>query len=261
MNPKLLLATACYVPFIVFSAETTTEKTAEKSPFTSSAELGFLYKTGNTKSSDIKAGLNVKYEKDQWLSLLDLNLLIKKTEIENDSGESHLETTEQKLSLTSQTNYKFNAVGKNYVYGNVSYDDSRFGNFDNQSSVSAGWGRNWYKTEVASFFADIGPGFKSDVTKATATTGSKTQNSLIIQAQALYLRKINEHVEFKQIFVAKYAPKKGENSKYKAETSITTKLIETLQLKFTFTVDHNTEVEAGTENTDTQTAMTLVYSF
>ena len=60
---------------------------------------------------------------------------------------------------------------------------------------------------------------------------------------------------------AKYAPGSGDNSKYKAETSITTKLIETLALKFSFIIDHNTEVDEGTERTDTQTAMTLVYSF
>ena len=116
-------------------------------------------------------------------------------------------------------------------------------------------------------FADIGPGYKRDVTQATTddsglvTTPSEIQSSLIIQAQAEYLRKINEHVEFKQTLSAKYAPQSGENSKYKAETSITTKLIETLALKFSVTIDHNTVVEEGTERTDTQTAMTLVYSF
>lgn len=265
MNPKLflatVLATACYIPFIAFSAETTKKNKAEKSTFTSSAEFGFLYKTGNTKSGDIKTGVNVKYEKEKWLSLLDLNLLIKKTEQEYGDGKTHLKTTQQKWSFTSQTNYTFNSVSKNYIYGNASYENSRFGNFDSQSSVSTGWGRNWYKTDKASFFADVGPGFKSDVKKVTDSIDQERENSLIIQAQALYLRKINEHVEFKQNFIAKYAPKNGENSKYKAETSITTKLIKTLQLKFTFTVDHNTQVEPGKEKTDTQTAMTLVYSF
>jgi len=110
---------------------------------------------------------------------------------------------------------------------------------------------------VSSFFADIGPGYKRDVLKDP----SETKSSFIVQAQALYLRKINEHVEFKQTLSAKYAPKTGENSKYQAESSITTKLIETLQLKFSFKIDHNTEVADGTKRTDTETAVTLVYSF
>ena len=38
------------------------ETTEEKSSLTVSAELGMLYKTGNTKSGDIKVGLNIKHE-------------------------------------------------------------------------------------------------------------------------------------------------------------------------------------------------------
>ena len=77
----------------------------------------------------------------------------------------------------------------------------------------------------------------------------------------MYKRQINEHVVFKQLLVAKYAPKSGENSTYKAKTSISTKLIETLQLKFSITLDYNTEVDDDKENLNTETAMTLVYSF
>jgi len=257
MNNKLLLA----LPFVALSSVALAEdKTEKKSPITASAELGFLYKTGNTKSGDIKTGFNVKYEKAQWLSLLDFDLLVKKTEVE-ENGKDVFETSDQKWSITSQTNYTLSAEGKNYMYANASYEDNRFSSFDNQSSISTGWGRHWYKTEKASLFADVGPGYKRDVISATDSEPTRTEGSFIVQAQALYLHQLNEHVEFKQLLVAKYAVKSGENSKYKAESSITTKLIETLQLKFTFTIDHNTEVEEGRENTDTQTAMTLVYSF
>ena len=46
-----------------------------------------------------------------------------------------------------------------------------------------------------------------------------------------------------------------------AKPSISTKLIETLQLKFSLNIDHNTKVEPGTKKTDTETAITVVYSF
>ncbi|PCI59750.1 MAG: hypothetical protein COB35_10705 [Gammaproteobacteria bacterium] len=251
------LATTCYFPLIAFAADATP---TEQSPFTSSAELGFLYKTGNTRSADINAGFNVKYEKDQWLSTLNFNILAKKTATEVD-GKKSLNTTEQKWTIDSKTNYTLDVSSKNYMYGNVFYEDNRFTSYDSQSSVSAGWGRNWYKTDKASFFADIGPGFKRDVTKATDTVPSETSTSLIVQAQMLYLRQINEHVEFKQTLSAKLATDSGENSTYKAVSSITTKLIETLQLKFTITLDYNTKVDADKEKLDTQTSVTLVYSF
>jgi putative salt-induced outer membrane protein YdiY len=261
MNHKLSLVaivTACYLPCAAMAEDAV----ASESPFSSSAELGFLYKTGNTKSADINAGINIKYEKDQWLSIFSLSLLAKKTEQEiTTTGEKELTTTEQKWTVDSKTNYTLNATSKNYLYGNLFYQDNRFTSYDSQSSISVGWGRNWYKTDKASLYADIGPGFKRDITKATTTMPSETKTSFIMQTQALYVRKINDHVEFKQTLSAKIAAQSDENSTYKAESSISTKLIETLQLKISLTLDYNSKVEVDKAHLDTQTSVTLVYSF
>jgi len=258
MRYKFSLLALCFAPLISF-AQTTAPK--EKPMFKTSAELGALFKTGDTKSGDIKAGLDVDFEKDQWRSALRFDLLIRKTEKENEEGKDEFITSDHKWTIVSQTNYTIEPNGKNYIYGNASYEDNRFSSFDNQSSVSTGWGRRWFENSQASLDADIGPGYKRDVLKATDSQEQTTQDAFIVQAQAIYNRKINEHVEFRQLLVAKYAPKSGENSTYKAESSIITKLIETLQLKFSFNVDYNSDVDANKENTNTQTAITLVYSF
>lgn len=258
MTSTLATAVLCLVPLATLAQETPDENI---SPYSTSAELGFLYQTGNTKSADIKTGFDWKYEEALWKSIIEFDLLVKKTETEDEDGDKNMDTSDQKWELVSQTNYTLSTETKNYVYGNFSYKDDRFSGFENQSSMSLGWGRRWFESTKATFDADIGPGFKRDVFRDDSTEAGGSSNSFIIQAQAIYLRKINEHVEFRQQFTAKYSPKSDENSTYKAETSITTKLIETLQLKFSFTIDHNTEVEADKENTDTQTAMTLVYSF
>jgi putative salt-induced outer membrane protein YdiY len=78
MKSKIALATFLLFPLSnqFVSAEEVVE---EKSSFTVSAELGMLFKTGNTKSGDIKVGLNVKHEEGQWLNLLTFNALAKKT--------------------------------------------------------------------------------------------------------------------------------------------------------------------------------------
>jgi len=260
MNRKIISLALCCAPLISNAADNGT--TAEEpSSITASAELGLLYKTGNTKSGDVKAGLDIKWEEDVWRSTLEWDMLVKKAEQADENGDETFATTDQKWTITSKTNYTLEKNGKNYIYGDIAYENNRFSGYEDQSSISMGWGRQWYKSKDTSFFADIGPGYKRDVTRATADKGSETLSSFIIQAQALYVTKLNEHVEFKQSLSAKYAPKSGENDKYKAETSITTKLIETLQLKFSFTIDHNSVVDEGNEKTETQTAMTLVYSF
>lgn len=239
-----------------------TDTVESKPMLIGSVELGLLYKTGNTHSADMKTGVDLRVEKDRWLSLLNLDLLIKKTDItDNRNNETHFKTTDQKWTVASQTNYNLNNIEKNYIYGTVWYEKNDFSSFINQSSISTGWGRHWYKTNKASLWGDIGPGFKRDEFRVSDNDPIKTVTSWIMQLQALYIRKLGENVELKQYLSAKKAIKRNVNSIYQAQTSLTTKLISTLQLKFAFTLNYNTDVEDEQKNTDTQTTVTLVYSF
>jgi putative salt-induced outer membrane protein len=247
---------------ILVSDSDETQATQEiKSPFTTSAELGMLYKSGNTRSGDIKAALNSKYELGQWLSIVNFDFLHKKTEQLNSEGEQEYITTDRKWSITSQTNYSIEAENRNYIYANGDYEENDFGTYQNQRSFSIGWGQHLYKTLKSSLYADIGPGYKQDIRAADEYADKITVDTFIVQAQSLFIYYLNEHVEFRQLFIAKYAVDTDENSKYKAETSISTKLIDTLQLKVQYIVDHNTVVDSSSKKTDTQTAITFVYSF
>lgn len=253
------LTALCLLPLVSYTVSA--QDAEKKSAYSASAELGFLYKTGNTKSADIKAGFNVKHEKDKWKTAVAFNILAKKTETKDDAGKKSFESTDNKWDILAQTNYTIGAAEKNYLYGNLSYEQDKFSGFESQSSFSAGWGRQWFKTETSTLFADIGPGVQYDVTRATDSVPSKSDSNLIIQAQALYTHQFNEFVAFKQYLVAKQATASGENSVYKSETSVTAKLIDALQLKFAVRIDYDTEVESGFENTNTETSMTLIYSF
>jgi len=261
MNNKLVIAALLGGLSLNAFAE---EVTAPENPLSMSAELGALFKTGDNKSTDIKVGFDADYEKDLWRSAVRFDLLARKADLEDENGDEYSETTDQEWKIVGQTNYTIDTERSNYIYGNASYHDNRFGGFESQRSISAGWGRRWFESKNGTLDADIGPGYKSDVVRLEYTNGkeyTETKGAFIIQAQALYTRKINEHVEFKQLLVAKYATESGENSNYQAESSLTTKLISTLQLKISFKIDHNTEVADEKENTNTQTAITLVYSF
>jgi putative salt-induced outer membrane protein YdiY len=274
MKNKLLIIALCSFSVNVFAEETVASEIMAAidpevveeptEPLTLSTELGALLQTGDTESSAIKFAFDIDYDKDLWRGAIRFDLLARKSDVEDDNGEMHSETTDQKWKLVGQTNYTINEERNNYIYGNASYDDNRFGGFESQSSISAGWGRRWFESKGGSLDADIGPGYKKDVARYEDDNGNEyteDQGAFIIQAQALYIRNINEHVEFRQLVVAKYATESGENSNYQAETSLTTKLISTLQLKVSFKVDHNTEVEDDQENTNTETGITLVYSF
>lgn len=264
MKTKLTLVALCLLPLTTQYAFAEEKK---ESTYTTSAELGFLFKSGNTKSGDIKAAFNLKHEKGQWRNVVNINALAKKTELKDDSGNEEFTTTDNKWDIITQSNYSLHEDGKNYLYANIAYEQDKFSGFVSQSSLSAGWGRHFWETETSSLFADVGPGIKYDTLRAipatgtTAAIGEESETAAIIQAQMLYTAKINDYVEFKQYFVAKQAVESDKNSAYRSESSITTKLIESLQFKFSFRVDYDTEVEAEFENTNTETSATLVYSF
>lgn len=266
MKSKIAIAALLTLPLtsqLALAEEAAVEK---KSSITASAELGFLFTTGNTKSGDIKAGLNIKHEEGQWINLLSFNALAKKLETEDtDTSKEDFVTTDNRWDINGQTNYSLEEGGKNYIYGSAYYEQDRFSGFDYQTSASIGWGRHWWETETSSFFADIGPGIKYDVIAydphSTPVIEESGESAAILQAQALYTAQINEFVEFKQYFVAKQALDSDKNSVYKSETSLTTKLIDSLQFKFALRVDYDTEVEEGYENTNTETSVTLIYSF
>ncbi|MCP4987413.1 MAG: DUF481 domain-containing protein [Colwellia sp.] len=267
MKFKIAAAALILLPFTGQYALAEDAAVEEKPALTASAELGFLYKTGNTKSGDVKVGINLKHEKDQWLNMLAFNALAKKLETEDENGKDVYESTDNKWDILGQTNYSLEEAGKNYLYGSAFYQQNKFNSFEYQTSASLGWSRHWWETETSSFFADIGPGVKYDVIRAEPATETKlavaeySETAAIVQAQALYTNKINDFVEFKQYLVAKQAVESEKNSYYRSETSLTTKLIKSLQFKFSFLVEHDTDVEKVFEKTNTETSVTLVYSF
>ncbi|WP_448213750.1 DUF481 domain-containing protein [Colwellia sp. MEBiC06753] len=265
MKNNLVAAACCSLFLCATSYAEEQQPTALDHQYKASAELGFLLKTGNNKSGDVKSAFDFEHLYGKWRSTLKASLLYRKSEVavvdENGNSKDKLNTTDQKITVNSQTNYSFAANGANYMYGSLVYEDDRFSSFEYQTTVSSGWGKKWYETEKASFFADIGPGFKRDRVKGTETEDAENMDAFIIQAQALYKRKINEAVEFKQLVRATQAVDSEDNSVYKAETTLTTKLVKALAIRFSFIVDHNTKVSEDKENTDTQTAITLVYNF
>lgn len=231
------------------------------SALSGSVEIGAFFNTGDKDYVIAKGRSDLNHEVGKLRTNWILDIFGRKTEeVNEETGKKTYETTDQKWSTSLQSNYTLEKDGKNYIFGYVSYEDDRFNGFDYQTSVAAGWGRRWYETEEAYFDAEIGPGFRIDEIAETDEHNNKTKSAAIIRTAATYERSIWSTFEFKQTLSAEIAPKAGENTKIKSVSSITTKLIESLALKFAFTVDHNTEVESDTANTRTESSLTLVYS-
>lgn len=222
-------------------------KVVEKSPWTSSAELGFIKTTGNTETQTTSLKADVVYEVDKWRHSGHLEGY--GSESADDAGVNVVSA--ERYELTGKSDYKFTEY--DYMYGSVKLQKDRFSGFEYEHVVSAGYGRKVIKKGNMELDLEIGPGmrfFKVD-------NGVSDDGALLVLA-ANYWWAISDTSKF----IQELSTEIGEEiTSAKSVTGIQANINSTLALKFTYTVRYKTKVPVDTEKTDTEAAMNLVYTF
>lgn len=233
-------------------ASATTVAQDEKKDFTLDGEMGLIITTGNTDTSSLKGRLSAKHEMDRWSNDYLVEALYKRDEVTNDDGTEVTQTTAQKYFVSAQGNYKLENP-ENRLFAFASYEDDRFSSFDFQGTIAGGWSSVWFDKPTQKFTYSIGPGYSF----ADRVDGEDA-SSFIVRGALDYSWKISNNANFKQAVSTEVG---SDNTKSKSETSISAKLGEGLSMKFSVILNHNTDVDPGLDNLDTETAATLVYTF
>lgn len=241
---KILIAAAVLSAFGAQAQEETT--------FTMDGEFGLIFTTGNTETTSVSAGLNAKQELEQWSNEYLIEGLYKQDQVTDANGEDVDQTTAQKFFASAQGNYKLeNPNNRIFVFG--SYEDDRFSNFKYQSTVAAGWNQKVWEDDTSSFDYSIGPGYSF-----AETQDGEDADSAILRGAFNYTWLISETSKFTQTFSTEIG---SDNTKSRAESALTATISGALSMKLSVKLDHNTDVADGLDNLDTETAVTLVYSF
>jgi putative salt-induced outer membrane protein YdiY len=240
------LALACCL-----GSATVVAEEADKS-FTMDGEFGFIVTTGNTETTSISAGLAATQELDKWSNSYLIEGLYKSDTIEDVAGDELDRTTAQKFFASAQGNYKLTNPNHR-LFAFASYEDDRFSNFKYQGTVAGGWNQKMWETETSAFDYSIGPGYSF----AEAQDG-ESRDSAIIRGAFSYLWNVSETSRFTQTFSTEYG---SDNVKSRAESALTAQIAGGLSLKVSIKFDHNSDVADGLDKLDTETAVTLVYSF
>jgi putative salt-induced outer membrane protein YdiY len=219
----------------------------KEKPFSMDGEFGFISTSGNTETTSIKAKLSAHQELVMWSNDYKVEGLYKKDEVSEVS-----QTTAQKYFLSGQGNYKLTNPDHR-IFGFASYEDDRFSSFDYQSTIAAGWSQKVWQDDASQFNYSIGPGYSF----AKRQTG-ESENGAIVRASMNYQLKISDTAQFKQVVSTEIG---SDNTKSKSESSVSAKISDGFSLKVSLVLDHNSDVPDGKENLDTQTAVTLVYTF
>ena len=227
----------------------------EGDTFTMDGELGFIFTSGNTETTSAKGALNAKQELEEWSNEFTLNVLYKKDKVDD------VETTSaDKKFASAQANYKLENPDHR-LFGFASYEDDRFSEFDYQATLAAGWNQKVWSDDTSSFEYSIGPGYSfADryVTNDDGTVTTESEDGVVVRGAFAYKYNISETAKFTQSFSTEVG---SDNTKSRAESAVSAKIAGGLSLKVAVKFDHNSDVTGDRDNLDTETSVSLVYTF
>lgn len=206
-------------------------------------ELGYTRTTGNTDTESLLLKFGVKRESKKWLASVRVEDL--------DKSEDGV-TTADRFFAVVKSDYKL-AV-RHYLFGTGDYEDDRFSGYDYRANAAVGYGYRVVDLPSLAINGEIGPGGRWS---RETDTGDKTAEATARLAGDLTWRisptaKLTEEVS---------AVRGPSNTVYRSLTALTTNINSDLALRVSYLYKHTTDVPIDTEKTDTETAVTLVYSF
>lgn len=226
--------------------------TDETKVWQTSAELGAITTSGNTAGTSITGKIDARQELDSWSNQYIFSAFFKEDEKKDIDGNTFNERSAERYLVSAKGAYKLATEHDNlFVIGSHTSDE--FGAFEKYNTVAVGYGTRLYNAETQHLDVEIGPGYFT----GTRATG-ETENGLIIRGAAAYNWQISESAAFSQTVSVEYG---DDNTRTIAETAITAKINGAMQMKAAFLVQNDSEVQPDKKNTDTQTSLTLVYSF
>ena len=246
MKNKQVIAAALVVGSLTANAVYAAE---EQPSWKISAELGAVITSGNSETSTTNAKFDATNEKKQWRHNVHAEALGAST---TDPATGIETTSAERYALSGKSDYKFNEF--DYVFGTLGWEKDRFSGYEYQATLAVGYGRRVLNDETMKLDLEIGPGYRK---VKDAVTGA-TENDGIVRLGAKYEWKISDNATFTEDLTSDVA---SDLTVTKSITALTAKVNSKLAMKLSLTIKNNSEVPAGTEKTDTETAITLVYSF
>jgi putative salt-induced outer membrane protein len=262
------LASAGLLAMLPWAFVANAEETPER-PLATDIELGALITSGNTDSSAFKAKLDAKHNLTRWRNHYILEGLYKEDDVVFERDEVEVEesqVTAEKYFASAQADYKLdNEQRALFVFG--SYDKDRFSGYDFQSAVAAGYSDRLFQGDQSFLDYSVGPGMSFNRTdeiwdeEGNMVEDNRSEESAMVRLAVNYQYDFSENAKFTQTFASDVALESGANTRTKAESAVTANLYQSLAMKASYIVTHNSEVPVGRTSTDSQTALTLVYSF
>jgi len=216
-----------------------------------SAEIGAISTSGNTSGTSVSGKFEVLQDLPLWSNEYTGSGFFKEDRTEVDGAE-YRQRSAQRYRLGAKAGYKLLEEHAKF-YSLASFEEDQFGVYKRVAKVGVGYGSRWYGTEDKSLDMEFGPGYFN----GERASGEQEQ-TMIVRGAAAFRWKLSPSASFAQVVTVE----RGRfNTQATSETSLSTRINGSMQMKAAFSARNDTNVPADKQNTDTQTSVTLVYSF
>ncbi|WP_114241837.1 YdiY family protein [Dyella sp. C9] len=246
---------------------------ADNGGWTGSGEFGFASSYGNSRSENANAKLGLSQENDLWKNNFYLNGLRSKGEVEvqDQYGNTvdRLATTANRYDSGASVGYKLDP--RSYVVTAARYEHDDFGANLWQGIISVGYGYIALKTESTELSFEAGPGYKryrpadvsQEVDNPDGTTGTvkvpqNTQSEVVGRGLINYKYRLTSNTALEDTLLMEAGSK---NKYYQNDIGVSVSMTRKMALKLGYQVRYNSDVQPGTDSTDTLLTTNLVYNF
>ena len=254
-------------------ADDASSNPANNGGWTGSGEFGFASSYGNSRSEIINAKLGLNQENDLWKNNFFLNGLRSKGEVEVQDAQGNtvnrLTTTANRYDTGASVGYKLDP--RSYIVTAARYEHDDFGANLWQGIVSVGYGYIALKTERTELSFEVGPGYKryrpADVeTNVTNTDGTtsivKTRQDTVGEAVGRglinYKYRLTDNTAVEDTLLIEAGT---DNKYYQNDIGLSVSMTKKMALKLGYQVRYNSDVQPGTQSTDSLVTTNLVYNF
>ncbi|MBS8241008.1 DUF481 domain-containing protein [Marinobacter lipolyticus] len=214
------------------------------------AELGVLKTTGNTEETNVNARLGLIHEVTEWRNSGDFRSVY---------SEAEDETTAERYRAELETNYKFDE--HQYLFLRGGYEDDRFSGYDFQSSATAGYGNRFLNWNDRTFLdLSAGLGYRFNKLEEPDEDGNREEEEAIARLAAQFDYGISETSLFRQKLSSEIGLDEN-NVITESETSIQASIVGNLSMKVAYRVKHVSDAPPDSDDTDTETSISVLYGF
>ena len=253
LQPAVVFSLALCVPLAGHTQETASsdgENESSASNWEGESELGVLITSGNTEETNIKGRLGLKHEVAKWRNT---------TELRSNYSETEDTTTAEKYRATFESDYKF--AERQYWFVRAFYENDRFSGFEYQSSLTTGYGnRVWAEGKRSFLDLSTGAGYRFNKLEEPNEEGETDENEAIARFAANYNQALSETALFRQTLGTEVGFEDGDTVT-ESETSVQANIVGNLSMKAAYRVQHLSDPPEGSENTDTELSVSLLYGF